>query len=166
MSLGILTAVEKGVFAHRRLVLSIFAGITLFMCYPASQLRIEAGFEKHLPVKHRYIHTFLEYRQEFGGANRLLIAIRAKQGDIFTPEFFETVKAVTNEVFFLPGVDRSTVRSIFTPNVRFIEIIEGGFAGGNVIPADFQSTPEGLAQVRENILKSGTVGRRRARPDA
>jgi len=62
-------------------------------------------------------------------------------------------------VFFLPGVDRSTVTSIFTPNVRFIEIVEGGFAGGNVIPADFTPTPEMLARVRENILKSGQVGR-------
>ena len=159
MSSRLLTALEEGVFAHRKLVLALFAGITLFMCYPASQLRVETGFEKHLPLKHLYIHTFLEYRREFGGANRLLIAIRAKQGDIFTPEFFTTIKAVTNEVFFLPGVDRSTVRSIFTPNVRFIEIVEGGFAGGNVIPAGFQPTPEDIAQVRENILKSGIVGR-------
>ena len=30
---------------------------------------------------------------------------------------------------------------------------------GNVIPAEFQPTPEYLEIVRENILKSGTVGR-------
>jgi len=159
MSSPILAAIEGWVFTHRKLILSLFIVITLFMGYPASQLRIDAGFEKHLPLKHPYVQTFLEYRQEFGGANRLLVAVRAKRGDIFTPEFFDTLKGVTDDVFFLPGVNRSTVRSIFTPNVRFIEIVEGGFAGGNVVPADFTPTPEGLAQVRENILKSRTVGR-------
>jgi hypothetical protein len=50
------------------------------------------------------------------------------------------------------------VRSLFTPNVRFVEIVEGGFAGGNVIPAEFQPTDADLERVRENILKAGLVG--------
>ena len=43
--------------------------------------------------------------------------------------------------------------------MRFIEIVEDGFAGGNVIPAEFEATEAWLAIVRENILKSGQVGR-------
>lgn len=159
MSERFVPAIERLVFAHRKLVLVMFVLITLFMGYQASHLRIDAGFEKLLPLKHPYMQTFLKHREDFGGANRLLIAIRAKDGDIFTPEMFKVIKEVTDEVFFLPGVNRSTVQSIYTPNVRFIEIVEGGFAGGNVIPAEFQPTPEGLSQVRENILKSGIVGR-------
>jgi uncharacterized protein len=62
-------------------------------------------------------------------------------------------------VFFIPGVDRASVRSIFTPNVRFVEIVEDGFAGGNVIPADFSPSPEMFERVRSNIVKSGEVGR-------
>ena len=155
----IIAAIEEAVFTRRRLVLVLFALFTLVMGYYATKLRIDAGFEKLLPYKHPYIETFKKYRDDFGGANRVLLAVRAKQGDIFTPEFFRILKQVTDEIFFLPGVDRSTVQSIFTPNVRFIEIVEGGFAGGNVIPAEFQPTPEGLAEVRENILKAGIVGR-------
>ncbi len=146
-------------FAHRAWILGLFGVITLIMLVLASQLRIDAGFEKNLPTKHPYMVTFLEYQQQFGGANRVLIAVRAKQGDIFTPAFFETLRDATEAVFFLPGVDRSRVTSIFTPNTRFIEITPEGFAGGNVVPADFQPTPENIAQVRENILKSGEVGR-------
>jgi predicted RND superfamily exporter protein len=51
------------------------------------------------------------------------------------------------------------VTSLFTPNVRFIEVVEDGFAGGNVIPADFAGTAEDLEVVRANVLKSGRVGR-------
>ncbi len=147
------------VFSARPVVLAIFALVTVAMAVLAAQLRIDAGFEKQLPIKHPYMQTFLEYQEQFGGANRVLIALRATEGDIFTAEFFDTLKKVTDEVFFIDGVDRAGVRSIFTPNVRFIEIVEDGFAGGNVIPADFEPTPERLEEVRENILKSGQVGR-------
>mgnify|MGYP006310254563 CR=1 FL=1 len=152
-------AIEELVFAHRKVILALFVIGTLFMGYQTAQLRIDAGFEKLLPLKHPYMKTFMEYQDEFGGANRLLIAVRSRDGDIFSPEFFRTLKQVTDEVFFLPGVNRSTVQSLFTPNVRFIEIVEGGFSGGNVIPADFDYSEEDLATVRENILKAGIVGR-------
>jgi predicted RND superfamily exporter protein len=51
------------------------------------------------------------------------------------------------------------VQSLYTPNVRFTEVVEDGIAAGNVVPADFEPTPEGLAQVRENVLKANIVGR-------
>ena len=50
-------------------------------------------------------------------------------------------------------------KSLFTPNVRFTEVIEDGISGGNVVPSDFSPTPEGLAKVRGNVLKAGIVGR-------
>jgi predicted RND superfamily exporter protein len=156
---GGVARLERLLFARRGLVLLGFALVTLFMALQAAQLRIQAGFEKLLPLEHPYIKTFLRYGDEFGGANRLLIGLRARQGDMFTAEFFHRLKALTDEVFFLPGVNRPTVRSVVTPNVRFIEIVEGGFSGGNVVPADFTGTTAQLATVRENILKAGLVGR-------
>jgi len=160
MKLPNLTAIlEALIFDHRRWIVGIFICLTLFMAYSATGLRIDAGFSKHLPLKHEYMQTYIEYRGEFGGANRVLIALMAKSGDIFTPEFFNTLEKVTDEVFFIPGVDRTKVSSLFTPDVRFTEVVEDGIAGGNVVPSDFRPTPEGLAQVRKNILKSGMVGR-------
>ena len=52
---------------------------------------------------------------------------------MFDPEFFETLKAATDAVFFIPGVDRPRVQSIFTPNVRYMEVVEEGIEAGNVI---------------------------------
>jgi predicted RND superfamily exporter protein len=69
------------------------------------------------------------------------------------------LKGATDDVFFIPGVDRATVTSLFTPNVRFIEVVEEGFSGGNVVPASFRGTPADLDIVRQNVLKSGNVGR-------
>ena len=143
----------------RYAIVSIFVVITIGMLFAMSQLKIETGFKKQLPLKHEYMQTFLQYEKEFGGANRVLVALAAREGDMFTPGFLDSFEKITNQVFFIPGVDRASVRSIFTPNVRFVEIVEDGFAGGNVIPTDFASTPEMFERVRSNIIKSGEVGR-------
>ena len=140
-------------------IVGLFVVITIGMLFSMSQLRIETGFKKQLPLKHEYMQTFLQYEKEFGGANRVLVALVARDGDMFNPGFFESFETITNDVFFIPGVDRASVRSIFTPNVRFVEIVEDGFAGGNVIPSDFHPSPDMFDRVRSNIVKSGEVGR-------
>jgi predicted RND superfamily exporter protein len=152
-------SIAQWVFSHRPQVLLLFALLTLFLAYSATQVSLDAGFKKLLPAKHEYMHTFFKHQKEFGGANRILIAVSVKQGDIFTAEFFKTLKAATDEVFFIPGIERSSVTSLYTPNTRFVEVVEGGFAGGNVIPSDFAADETGFEIVRSNILKSGKVGR-------
>ena len=146
-------------FRHRAMVLVLFLVATLGFAATLARLHIDAGFDKLLPLQHPYMQTFVEHREAFGGANRVLVVVMARDGDIFTPEYFATLRQATDAVFFLPGVDRSRVRSLFTPNVRYTEVVEDGIAGDNVVPADFQPTPAGLAEVRQNILKAGIVGR-------
>jgi uncharacterized protein len=153
-------AVAYPIFTYRRAMLAVFAVITALLAASAILgLRVDAGFAKMIPLEHPYMKTFTQYQKTFGGANRVLVAVMQKEGDIFNSDFFKTLKSVTDEVFFIPGVDRPTVTSLFTPNVRFIEVVEEGFAGGNVIPAGFKGTPGELETVRKNILKSGNVGR-------
>jgi predicted RND superfamily exporter protein len=151
---------EPYVFGHRNLIVAAFAALTvMFGVIAANGLKLDTNFTKQLPLGHEYIQTYLDHKDEFGGANRLLIALVAEDGNMFTPEFFEALKIATDEVFFIEGVDRSRVQSLWTPNVRYTEVVEGGIQAGDVIPPDFQPDEEGLARVKENILKAGIVGR-------
>jgi uncharacterized protein len=149
---------EELIFKYRHLTVALFALTTVWLGYFAAKTHVDASFNKQLPSDHEYIQNFVKYQEQFGGANRLVIALVAQQGNIFTPDFFKTLKAVTDETFYLPGVDRTQVTSIYTPNVRYIEVVEDGLQGGNVIPADFVPDPAGLERVRQNIIKSGRVG--------
>jgi len=151
---------EPRVFGHRGLILAFFAVVTAVLGWVAvTGLRLDTNFNKQLPLEHEYIRTYLDHKDEFGGANRLLIAVMARDGDMFTPEFFRALKTATDEVFFIKGVDRARVQSLWTPNTRYTEVVEGGIEAGDVIPSDFTPDAEGLARVRENILKAGIVGR-------
>ncbi|MEX0899441.1 MAG: MMPL family transporter [Gammaproteobacteria bacterium] len=152
--------IERAVFAARVPLLVLFALATAWLGWSASQLQVDASFHKQLPLEHPYMQTFVEYEGEFGGANRVLVALIRHDGqDIFEPGFFETLRSITDDVFFIEGIDRARVTSLFTPNVRFIEVTEEGFSGGNVVPDNFAPTPEMFERVRANVLKSGQVGR-------
>ncbi|ABK48017.1 conserved hypothetical protein [Shewanella sp. ANA-3] len=150
---------ESFLFRNRAWVVSIFILLTVFLGYQASQLKMDAAFIKNIPLNHSYMHTYLKHQKDFGGANSIMVAVEDTSGNIFNPNFFDTLKNVHDQLFFIPGVDRSQVKSLFSPSTRFTEVVEDGFAGGPVIPADFTTTEAGLNTVRDNIEKAGIVGR-------
>lgn len=157
---------ENIVFSNRPVILVLFAIVTVAMLYFASQLKVDAGFKKQVPLQHEYMQTFQDYEAEFGGANRVLVAVIAKDGDMFDQQFMATLEKVTNEVINLDATDDARARSLFTPNVRFIEVVEDGLSGGNVIPQEFTPNVEGFqaaegdfGQIRSNIIKANIVGR-------
>ena len=158
--------IENVVFNNRPLILILIAIVTAVMFFFAIQLRVDAGFKKQLPTKHEFIQTFLDHEEAFGGANRILVAVMDTSGDMFNPAFFKSMEGVTNAVKTVQDVNSGTVRSIFTPNTRFVEVVEDGFAGGEVIPANFAPSAEGFnptaedfAKIRSNIVKANIVGR-------
>ncbi len=151
---------ERVIFGHRRTILVLFALVTAAMMLVAVRgLHIDAAFTKQLPLRHEYMQTFMKHQAEFGGANRVLIALIAEDGNMFQPGFFDALKLATDEVLVMDGIDRARVQSLFTPNVRYMEVVEDGIEAGNVVDSEFVPTPESLARVRENILKAGIRGR-------
>ncbi len=155
----ILRAIEPLIYARRKLTMGILLAITALLAWQASMIQRDAGFDKSIPLKHPFMQVLKQYQDDFGGANTVLVALIQKNGDIYNEKFLSKLKAVTDDVFFLPGIDRSRVSSLFTPDVRYLEVVEGGFAGGNVIPAEYQPTQEMFNLVRANVGKGGHVGR-------
>ncbi len=152
-------AIERALFGNRRKILAVFAIITVVLGVFAVRVRPDAAFDKLLPSHNAYIETYKKAEAQFGGGNVLLIALEAKHGDIFTQAYFDALRKLTDDVFFLPGVDRTHVSSLYTPDTRFAEVVEGGFSGGPVIPATFAPDAKGFATVKSNILKAGIQGR-------
>ena len=151
---------EKLIFGHRAVIVVLFVLITATLAVIGVRgLHIDASFNKQLPLRHEYMQTFVKHQAEFGGANRVLIALVARDGNMFTPGFFDALKKATDEVLVMDGIDRGRVQSLFTPNVRYMEVVEDGIEAGNVVDSEFVPTPEALNKVRENILKAGIRGR-------
>ncbi|MCF6457996.1 MMPL family transporter [Pseudoalteromonas sp. MMG024] len=156
---SLLTKIETSLFRHRLAVLLIFIAATVFLGFQATQIKLDASFNKNIPLNHEYMKTYLKHEKQFGGANGILISVCDTRGDIFNEEFFTQLKNVHDQLFFIPGVNRPLVSSIFAPSARFVEVVEDGFAGGPIIPADFKADARGLATVKSNIEKAKVVGR-------
>lgn len=150
---------ERVIFNFRPLWMVLFALLTVFLGWHASQVRPEASLTKMIPTNHPFIQNYFEYRDDLASlGNVVRIAVETTEGTIFTPEFQKTLQEITDEVFFIPGVDRAGLKSIWTPNVRWSEVTEEGFVGGPVIPDNWDASPQSLEQLRTNVLRSGEVG--------
>jgi len=144
----------------RKGLLALFVLLTLALGYSATHTQLDPGFNKQIPVRNAFMVNFLNFSQYFTGANRFLVSVNWKgEGDIYNREFLETLNKVTDDVFFINGVSRSSVTSLFTANVRYIEITEDGFFGDVVVPPRFTGSTDDLGQVRSNVARSGQVGR-------
>ena len=102
---------ERLIFGRRTPILALFAlGTVLLAAVAVRGLRIDCSFNKTLPVRHEYMLTYLDPKvAEFRGANRVLIALIARDGNMFTPEFFAALRKATDEVIVMDGIDRTRV---------------------------------------------------------
>lgn len=158
------SGIEQWVFERRKTLLVAAFLMTLFFLWGLGSIQLDSSMEKYIPTQHPYVQNFLRHQQDFSaGIATLQVVVEARQGDIFTKEYFDTLKQINDELFFIEGVNRSALKSLWTPNSRWTEVTEEGFQGGPVIPSHYESgavSDEALMEdLRHNVLKSGLVGR-------
>ena len=152
---------ESWLFSHRTLVLAVFVAFTAVMGFFASKLRMDAGFEKQIPIGHEYVKTLDQYRDYMFGANRLTVVVKARHGTIWTKEGLARLFEVTQAVTYLPNVDRLGVQSLWTPNSFVSEITEEGFRSEQLIPGTVTAdrlTAAQIAAIEYSTDEGGFVG--------
>jgi uncharacterized protein len=153
-------AVSRGLFSVRPAILLLFALATVFMAFQASRISVNTDVRKMVPLGHPYIQNFLEHQSDVDLGNDVRIIVSdTRNDDIFNDEYLQALKLITDDVFSLPGVDPSKISSLWTPDVRWNEVTEEGFQGGEVIPDDYDGGQASLDLLRTNVLRSGQVGR-------
>ncbi len=157
---------ERIVFAARTWILLTIAIFTIAMTYFSLSLKLDAGIEKMWPERHEYVDTFRQYQSSLPGAKRMIVALHAKDdkpGAIWEENFLATLNGLTQDLFFIPGIDRKTVTSLWTPNTRFFEITEEGISaddviGGTTTPSTI-GRPGVIEKIQNNVIRGGFVGR-------
>ncbi|MDV9033254.1 RND family transporter [Pseudomonas sp. RAC1] len=154
------TLLERLIFNNRPVVIALCVVVSMFLFWQATQIRPSTSFEKMIPLQHPFIEQMLEHRDDLANlGNTVRISVEAVNGDIFDKDYMETLRQINDEVFYLPGVDRAGLKSLWSPSVRWSEVTEEGFSGGEVIPNTYDGSPDSLDTLRDNVLKSGQVGR-------
>jgi uncharacterized protein len=151
---------ERLVFNHRRAVIVLCALLTLLLgAVAATKLKLNANFERMLPMSSPYIQNYLHESGELRGlGNSLRIVVENPSGDIYDRKYLDTLRQINDDVVLTPGVDRAWVKSLWSPAVRWTEVTEEGFRGGPVMPDNYDGSPKATEQLRGNIARSGIVG--------
>ncbi|MCC6075104.1 RND family transporter [Pseudomonas sp. GCM10022188] len=151
--------VERLLFNNRLAVVVLCLLTTLLLGWQALGLQLNASFEKTIPAGHPYIASYLSHKDDLRGlGNAVRIGVVSRSGNIYNAEYVETLRKLNDEVFLIPGVDRAGMKSLWTPNTRWIGVTEEGMEGGPVIPDGYDGSAASLQQLRANIDRSGEIG--------
>ncbi|MGB2246493.1 MAG: efflux RND transporter permease subunit [Alcanivorax sediminis] len=160
MSGSISQNIAGALFNARKVVLILFVALTALLGYQASKIQLNTDISKMVPLGHPYIQNYFEHKNDLNLGNDIRLIVAETQGDdIFNEDYMTALKEITDAVFALDGVDPSKISSLWTSNVRWNEVTEQGFQGGEVIPAGYDGSAQSLDQLRTNVLRSGQVGR-------
>jgi predicted RND superfamily exporter protein len=151
---------ERLVFNHRLAFVLCMLLTTLVLGYMAlTRLELRPSFEKMLPQSHPYIQNYLANRQSLRGlGNSVRVVVENTRGDIFDPDYLQTLRQINDELFLSDGVDRAWMKSLWSPAVRWTEVTEEGFQGGPVMPDGYQGRAADTEQLRQNIERANIVG--------
>lgn len=152
---------ERLLFNHRGSILAVCALLTLLLGFFAFRVEVNASFLKTIPNSHPYIQTFLKYESQVKGlGNALRIAVVAPDGaDIFSRDYVDKLREINDAIYLMPGVDKSYMKSLWMPAVRWVGVTEDGYEGGPVMPDDYDGTERSLRALRDNVLRSGEIGK-------
>ena len=150
---------ERLIFNHRLMIIIVCAIVTALLGWRASKLEINASFERMLPQSHPYIRNYLANAEAVRAlGNSVRVVVENTGRDIYQPEYLQVLQKVSDALYLMPGVDRSFMKSLWTPTVRWTEITEEGFKGGAVMPDTYDGSAQSVATLRSNVLKAGIAG--------
>jgi predicted RND superfamily exporter protein len=150
---------ERLIFNNRTIILFICLLVTIALGFKSFELSLGASFQKMIPTNHPYIINYVSNKGKLTGVgNSLRIAVEHKEGTIFDEEYLAVLQKITDEVFLLPGVDRSFMKSLWSPAVRWTGVTEYGLDGGPVISDRYDGSKESLEEVKFNVERSGEIG--------
>jgi predicted RND superfamily exporter protein len=150
---------ERVIFNGRLAIVVGCAVATALLGAQALRLRANASFEGVLPRSQPFIQNFLANKEAMRSlGNAVQIAVENRQGDIYDPAYLKALQTLNDAVYLLPGVDRSYMKSLWMPAVRWTQVTEEGFSGGPVMPDDFDGSERAIAQLRLNVARAGLLG--------
>ncbi len=151
--------IEQMLFNHRGIVMCVCLLLTLGLGYSATRSKLNASFEKTIPTHHPYIANYLKHKSDLGTlGNTVRVTVATDSGTIYDKTYLETLQKINDEIFVMPGVDRTGLKSLWTPSTQWRGVTEEGFESGPVMPDSYDGSPASLEQVRRNVERSGEIG--------
>lgn len=151
--------IAERVFRHPVAVLLTVLVVSTVFAARIPGIGIYTDFRDLLPVKHPYIQLHEDIREQFGGANVVVLAVEVEHGTVFTPQVLALIHEMTLAADNLPGVNHHLVASLTHRTVRHVYMTADGGLRSDLYydPQRPPETPEALAAMRNAVLADPAV---------
>jgi len=149
---------ERALFRYRAPILVVFLIVTTFLGIQATGTTLTTSLEKMVPLGHEYMRNYKRHEDDLSKGNVIRIAVETTGDTILNHEFLTVLKEITDAVIQFEGVNKSKVKSLWTPNVRWADVVSGGFVGGEIIDASYDGSETSLQAVEQHIFKGMVLG--------
>ena len=153
------SVLETLLFNNRRAILVLTVILTCTLGWSALKLKVGASFIALLPSHHAFVANYEDNRGTMRAlGNSVRIIVSNKKGTIYDPHYLAVLRDISDTAFLLPDVDRSFMKSLWTPVVSWQEINEKGITTGPVMPNKYDGSTESIERLQQNVLKAGIIG--------
>ncbi len=129
---------------QRKLMVAILIlAATGFFLFNAVQIPVKTYFPDLLPQNHTFI-KLIKSHPKFGGTNTVIIGMEVLDGDIFTQDTLQKLIDFSNELYFLPSVDRTKVVSLGVNKIRNAKITSSGISSPSIL---YPKAPDNVADM-------------------
>ena len=150
---------ETWLFANPKIVLGLIFAATALFATQLPGLRIYTDFNDLLPQNHAYIQTYNRIKENFGGANVIILAVEVEQGTIFNDETLQLIYDATQGIDNLPSVNHNLVSSLTHRTSRKVYLNrEGSFVSDSYYnPANPTHTAAELEQIKKDVIANPQI---------
>jgi len=150
---------EEWIFANPRIVLGLVLLITVLFATCLPRLRVQSDFDDLLPQSHPYVKVYNRLKQNFGGANLVVMAIEVDQGTIFNPTTLKLIHEATQGIDNVPGVNHNLVSSLTHRTARKIFIDEQGTFTSRPYydPQNPPADQEALKRLQQDVVANPAI---------
>ncbi len=150
---------EEWLFTNPKTVLGLIFSVTFLFSLALPNLRIFSDFGDLLPQNHPYIQTYNRIKENFGGANMIVMAIEVEQGTIFNDDTLKLIHDATQGIDNLPGVNHNLVSSLTHRTARKVYLsAEGTFMSQPYFdPSKGHRSAADLEQLKKDVVSNPTI---------
>jgi predicted RND superfamily exporter protein len=154
-----LHAFDNVIFSSPRVTLGVILLITLFFAAQIPGVRMYSDFADLLPQGHTYIKLHNQIRDNFGGANNIIVGVEVEEGNIFSNERLSYIHRLTQAIDSLPGVNHNLVGSLTHRNTRRVWLSETGGINSesHYDPMNREMSGEDLARMMSEVATNPRV---------
>lgn len=150
---------DNYIFRHPKSYLAIIALVTVYFAMQIPGIKMYSDFADLLPQSHPYIELHNEIKDNFGGANVIVVGLEVEDGDIFSNESLAQIHRLTQAVDSLPGVNHNLVTSLTHRNSRKIWLTEMGNINSDPYykPLDGDLSQKQLETLRNDVVANPNI---------